>query len=320
MIKSFKFIVLIVLILQAATLAHAESESYVAFQTIQKEIATLAHENQLLKKQYEILNKEREQLLAEHKMESQEAERINALTQRRVEGQMQGQSSVGALEREVERIRGDMMLKETRLSYLSGEMLGMEERQKLWKLKIADLQYEKEQLEMELKRKELLTSEKKHKQEIALLDLKQTLMGKIQEEEAIRAQMKILHEHGGDPMGYVRQLRKKNESLRRELEQRRKDRAKRGQGLSQLDEETPLLQSVATDNRVLTPEDLARLEIEVAALEKEYTTLSEGIEASLSEQAQRKKMLVQVIAIDKQNQDLRQKITQLTEQVNILGR
>ncbi len=204
--------------------------------------------------------------------------------------------------------QADGLVKESWIAYLEGELVDEQERQKLWRLQLADLENQKRMLQMDLQLKEL---EKKKEKSVTVEDLQRVLQDNQEKKKVLSRRIVETEKRIGEYPQKTRKIKQEKESFGykiQDLEKRKnlKDR----ENMNLRDKKT--LKKRRMENAFLEKKsEKIAVEKRVRAQEKEYKVLDETLQASLNYQEEERVIVQEMVNLDKQNLKLKEKIAEL---------
>lgn len=278
----------------------------------------LLEENKKLKAEYQDVYAEHQRLQGLTNQYGSQIEKLRD-NSKNMENTRKGQKGkLAYLKEDLEKAQGDILLKETKNALLKGNLLDVDDQQRLLKLQYADLEYQKRELEMELQLKTIDVQDKALAQEKELQALKLQLQDSLGQEAQLAYQLKEIETTTVGAPQKAEQLEKENKELEsRVMELERQVEFKTKENSLLKDKE--LLNTKSLENGLSSREEKKKdLQKKVDALEAKYNKLNQDVETSLTDQNKRKELTQKVIEIDKENQNLRDKIAELTEKIEKL--
>ncbi len=277
--------------------------------TIRADVDRIIEENNTLQAEYNALKEkifDIQSSINTYKLENQKLEQdINRVKK------MAGQEQLTreAINQRVERLNQEAEASKGKMDELKKKLMNYEETLRLWTLQINDLQLEKEQLALELEAQERL------KQQIESGEAEE--LKKIETEaSAVQQQAQELE---GSAEGFAaanQQSREELERLKQEnrtleekiagLERQKKEKIREAEEWRRkLEKEAPSAEygQKLKEKRVL--------ESEISKLESQLDSVRKSVEQSAQAQSKRRALLDQIMNLDKENRELRQKISEL---------
>ena len=173
-------ILLAVFLVGANALAWAEDYSYLEspddreFVEIKQQITGLLSANNKLSVEYNRVKREFEELKAKAGALTKEIDQMEEYAQSTEGKKGERLKHLADMRKDLEEMKSDALVKESRVAYLKGEILDLTETMKLKELTFKNLDYQRRELEMENKLKTSMaeTSQEKEKSELVLLQRK----------------------------------------------------------------------------------------------------------------------------------------------------
>ncbi|MBF0483910.1 MAG: hypothetical protein HQL25_04295 [Candidatus Omnitrophica bacterium] len=308
--KSAKHIFLVAYLVFCSSFVWAQAipdaSIFDAIRSMKEKAQDALKENQKLQEQYDrLLNKksEIERRILEQKAKATDAQQ-NAGVIRQL--QTQEQTKIQDYRKQIDSVQNDVLIHQTKNLVLKKQMLDMDEVLRGLKLKFADLQYEKRTLELDQKISELGFQDTKHSSEAELLQLRHRL-DELKEQE--RTVLLEINNHDGERSNVLTQA----EKLAEEISGFEKDYS------ALLDQKKQIVHKkkisgksdklVEMEQQIFVKEkELKALQDEVQKLEKEYADVDGAVRDTIEKQNSHQQMVQDIIALDKENQMLREQI------------
>lgn len=273
---------------------------YNSLDGLKEEVTILLDENKKLQDRYSVIRQERDSL----------KNLVNQYKQRVIESQRHFLSVEDSYQ-DLEGSLSDFTI-ETDEFGSNNDVGGEGATLKLLKLKLADLQYTKKDLEMEFK----LTNYLKTKTQKSLAGYKKELDLIVQKEEMIKGQVLAMQDKISFLPQKISVLERENEKLQEQIEKVKiRNSFKEREVALKKDKKKLALRSseYGFSDKEKVKEQLL---VSVNQLQSEYDQLQERLEKSMSSQVEKKKIIQNVIELDKENQALRNKILNLKEKID----
>jgi len=116
-----------------------------------------------------------------------------------------------------EDVQNDALNQEARDIYLSGRSMNLDAAQRLRELKLYDLQYERQELQLDFKVKELLLTQKNEKKHPDFDTIKKDIEKSVAEEMVLRDKIAHAEKEAMEYSGQVEMLKKENTALRKKI-------------------------------------------------------------------------------------------------------
>jgi chromosome segregation ATPase len=274
-------------------------------QQLKSQSIFLLEENRILEKEYEKLSKELFDLQVQAGQHENELQKVSTAAQELLHSRQKKQNTVQSLQKKSDSFETEKLLLESRRDYLRTQLMDMEENERLWALKLADSEYELRQLELSVRLKDFESDEYERKTP----EIEDKLQESLLQEKELQTQ---IADAQGETMSTPLKIQKIND-----------DNAEFEIQLQELERRRNLLErefTLAQQKKVLEEKKTGRADIEnekrilensVRDLEEEHSQLSKQVKESLVAKRQSKELIKDIIAIDKENHRLRQKIVDL---------
>ncbi|MCA9399714.1 MAG: hypothetical protein KC618_08190 [Candidatus Omnitrophica bacterium] len=315
-IFAFPFLVILAVTVSAEEDSRFESYNYRAITEIKGEVTQLLSENQQLKQEHNILQ---EQLNALMLIRQDKQTQVKELADKTGAFWMQNESQSydKALEGNFLNLEKDLASQNARLNYMNSELMDLDERHRLWKLYLADLEYQKRELQLKLKLKEAEAIENNRDRAEDISRIRREIMTTREKHQRLKAEIGRLDQTVDGVTTQAKKLLTENKALEQQnmvLERRVDIRYSENQlvrdkiAYTKKLKEAPVLDQLKEKNT---------LEDEVARLEKDYEQLNRALVSSWNQQQMERKLINNVMAIDKANQGLKEKIENLRKELEI---
>ncbi len=296
----------------------AYSSSYEEINMLKTNVYELLSENQNLQSEYEGLKKQYEQLAARLK------EHENKLNSQKLNDQKNKHyreyqfDTISDLNKSVQQLQNDILIMDSRILYIKAQLIDLDDKESILRLKKADLSLEKQDLELELKRAVQNTQKPQVQQEDKLTRLKRTLEERLQQEENLKNLIIEIEQKQITTPAQEQELTQEIGRLEKELSQL-KDLYDIRQTEVELISSKMSYKEKSVDGVVRYKKDKKDdLEKTVTQLESEYMQMAEKIDNSYHKKQSHAQMVEDIIGIDKENQQLREKISTLQEKIKDL--
>ncbi|MCA9400177.1 MAG: hypothetical protein KC713_01020 [Candidatus Omnitrophica bacterium] len=292
-----------------------QNSSLNAIDSIKNEIQSLIIRNKSLKAEQEKLLREMQSL--------EETVETKNKTVKRLKSEAQKASDIYARHKEVleypiedpDQLKSEILLQESKNKFLMGQLMDVQDQQKVRKLKLADLQFEKRSLLLELKEKEFHYEEQSRKYEMEIARLQDELEFHLSQEQEIQMMLQQLQAERETFPHLIQRLKQENEDLEHKINHlnRRIEFTKREN--THLKNKRALFTKVNEGDLISSKNTLETLQEEVSQLRMAYDTLSDKAQSRLSARKEKTEILKQIVDLDKENQVLREQIATIKEQI-----
>ncbi|MBF0479297.1 MAG: hypothetical protein HQL26_07415 [Candidatus Omnitrophica bacterium] len=222
--------------------------------------------------------------------------------------QAQETEKIAEYRKQVATVENDVMVHQAKNLALKKQMLDLEEETRVLKLKFADLQYEKRKLELDIKINELGLQNKKHERTAEVNDLRAKLDDYKDKEKKVLLEINDWESKRGDALGAAEKMAGDIGDLEKEYADLidQKQQVSRQDKVSFKDERL-----VEIDRQRMEKEKQKKdLQLEVQGLERDYSDLDGAVRNTIEQQKSHQALVEQIIALDKENQLLREEIIQ----------
>lgn len=279
---------------------------------IQGNMINLVDENQTL--QIEQSNLKRKIRNLEQQIEGFKA--ANAELKRTDRFQIEEEPTmIGRLRTETLQKDNSILILKSKLAQIKGALIDLEEQQRLWKMQLADLQYEKRDMEIQVNLKKSSLQENIQKEEKEVLTLKQELgnilkTGREVDEKISQTSRDILI-----LPARLEGLIKESKQLQKEMVTVKKQESLTRREILHWENKKELAVKSAESLTWMKKRSKEELEEEVQYLEQEYEKFNMLINDAFSEKKKREELTQQFIALDQENQKLRNEIEIVKEKI-----
>jgi len=292
-----------------------QMDGYLSFEIIKADVATLMIENQKLEARYDKLNTKLNSLRTFVQSQKKAISELNQDGKQVFQDRHVKNKSIDYLKENYENMQDNYLVKESKNSYMQGEILDLEEGATLWQLRLADLDYRKRELLMELKYKEYIIENAQRNQQSVVDELKEKLQYILEQEQKVNQRISQIKKNTSSFPETIHRLSRENNKLGDEvdiLEQKKYFQDKENNILK----DKKLLIAKST-GKVLENKEVEKDQLKevVTRLENEYQNLNEKVNASLNQQDNKKKLLQGIILLDEENRDLKKMIQNLEEKI-----
>ncbi len=292
-----------------------ESKGRNALARIKAEISFLLKENKQLELQFEMLQREYQSLYKKVDLDSTKFERTYRSAMASREKHALYKQKAEDFREQVAGKQNKALIYKTRISYLKGIKLDVEEKENLLTLKMAALDKEKRELELEVELKEQLQLSKHNQSESEIERLKTRLMALLEKEKEYVQKISELDEQRVEIPGKVAVLTEQIEALKIDVAIADKKRALLVRENDIMKKKRLLLQRRSEEMLSKKRDERESLMNIVGQLQSEHDSLDSSLKNSLAKKHDKKRLMDDFIKIDKKNQDLRSKITELKTQI-----
>lgn len=297
----------------------AQSTAYQLMQLdeVKKDVKVLVEQNRKLESQRQLLLSEREglkKILDRYKVDISPI-RDAALTNSR---QRRRQArNLDYLVRDIEDKNQDVLLKKSQETFYEGTLADTDEMNSLRKLQLADLEYQKSDIALQIKENKTLLNQKQHGTKRLIDELKRDIIVLNDTEKEILKKIQFMEESNIDYPSLIPRLKQETSILETDLKivQKQVDFKKRENAILR-DKKLLIIKSAAADLEVKSKAKNS-LEVAVKAHEMEYQALVDAVQITEKRQREKREIVQGVIEIDRENQSLRQELSTLKEEVKV---
>jgi hypothetical protein len=319
LLLGFAFIFTLIFPLGAETTELTSREnSFDRLNNLKKQLSGLLAENSRLEVEYSLLKQQFLDTSREYQSSVAELSQVKAREQKQLELSKDRQRQLQEMSKGLPDAESGALLLKSQVALLNKQLLDEEDKTRLMALKLADMEYEKRSLLLERQAGDFSRKTETVDQSQRLADLKQLYEKNLEREKEVLRLIDRTGEEGVDYDVTVLRLRTEIRDLQEQagqLESRKKFKS----------EENALLRNKRlyevrlTENQIWQSEQQRlALEKQVGQLEDEYQRLDQTVAASLVRQTRKRELLDRIIAIDRENQSLKNLIQDLESEVNLL--
>jgi len=286
---------------------------------IKAEIANLLELNQELESQYNVLTAEKDILQKKVNQHVKKFGKITRAAVRTLDSQkIQGLTAEG-LKQDLEKMQHEILIKESRAAYLSGNLLDFEEKQRLLELQLEQLRLEKNELDMENKLAEYLYLESERGQSLDVVELEVQLRRNLEKVEELNHAVGQLEDIEQSVFPTIERLKKEISGLEEQLSDLHHRMAFKEKENAYFKNRKLLLTRKAESVVWEKEREKVKIELKANKLETQYQHLSNKVTSSLQSREQKHELMQNIIAMDKENQILREEISHLEEKIGEHG-
>lgn len=285
------------------------------FDSMKTEISQLIGENKKLEVEYSLIFEEFQNLVNQLMERKQE---VDALRQKSGFGQNEGEAAQPVVQRGGD--PNEILVLENRINLLKTRLGNLEEQNHARKMQIESLKYQKGELEIDVKMKNFIQSDKDQKKADHLASLKADIQEILDQEKAAVNRIAEIEEQKQMYPARIAELQRTNKELQSkilELEKKREFKKRENANLR----DKKLLEELLSERAMsVKQEEKAKLEKTLKDLESEYNKLDQQVSSKLQTNDQNHAMMKSLIQVDKENQDLRDRIVALKEKVRQINK
>lgn len=324
-LRRFTVILIAVLICRApafgqegANGAYTGKSAYDKILNVKSTISTLLQENRHLEIQYATIADEYQRIQQQVNMF---AEEISAVTKDHIKKQdlqKEKYNSIEKLQQDLSRLNDELLIKRSRNAYLKAQSLDHEMRTKILQLKLQDLQYAQRELELAVKQKNFSLEERNRKIEEEILRMKDQLKQNIEQTQEILQQTKRLEKESLGFNKTIETFTRENRQMEDQLAGFHRKNQLNEQEVSLL-KNKKLYASRKAEHLLFEKgqeRDLIRKQVD--ALNAELNMLKRKVSASYSRQNAKRELIDTLMAMDQENQTLKDKIKEIQEKIDTL--
>jgi hypothetical protein len=286
------------------------------FNYIKSEIARLLQENKKLELKYAALKQRLESLKEGVAVREKETSKTMPEEWQQDRDHQRRINSIKALYSDAEKLKDDLVVKKSRNAYLSGQLLDLEEKQRLWKLRYSDLEFFKRETELDIKMLEYELKDRQQKRDRQVNDLRRQIQKSMEEEREILNRVSAIEEGTYYSPAMAAALESENDQLEIKLQAIDHELEFKNRELDILEKKRMLAaksRGVVAGKKL---EERNRLRQDVEILKQKASELNAELEESLTHKLEREEILKDFVRIQQENDKLR---TQVSEIEKALG-
>jgi len=299
-----------------ATLSSRENE----FQYIRAEIARLLKENKQLEAEYAALKEQLDGLKDVVKDKEHEVEKIAPRDWEEKRSRERQINSIKALYQDAEKLKNDLVVKKSRNAYLSGQLLDLEEKQRLWKLKLSDLEFLKREVELDIKMMEYELTERRQSKEQEVNDLRSKIQKNMEKERELLNRISAIEDGSYYSPSKAARMEEENDQLEITMRAYQHEVAFKEREIDILDKKR-VLAAKSTGyvmNKKLEERNQLRKDVEI--LKSRAEQLNVVLESSLEQKIKRESVLQDFVHMQQENDTLRTQLSELERTLNSSSR
>ncbi len=281
------------------------------FDSMKSQISQLIEENKKLEVEYSLLYSEFENVVQQIKERRNEVAMLEQKAGMPAEPQAEAPSQSDGNSNE-------LLVLESRINFLKTRLGNLEDQIAARTMQIKSLQYQKGELEIDVKMKNYQIVEKDKKSSGSIEALKTDLQKIQAEEQAAVERIAVLQEEKQSYPQKIKELQDANKDLKDKIATLEKKREIRQRESANLKDKKLLEQLLSEKAMSVKEEEKAKLEASLKTLENEYNHLDRQVSSTLQNNDENQAMLKNLIQVDKENQDLRDRIVALKEKIGEL--
>jgi len=294
---------------------YASAQGYESFTRIKEKIAVLLVEHKKLKARYDFLRKDFLALKEAVEQKEQEIKDIRNQGNQVHLSRQQVKDFINNSQQRLEELRNEILLKESKNVYLTGELVDVDEKQRLRKLQLSELQIQKRALQMDLKLKDMGKKDREKTNKAPLEDLQKNLKKIQDEEQELIRTIAVIEEKRSSQPQKARVLKLENEKLEREIAEWKRKQSLKDRELAYLKDKKEFERNSVMEELIGKRTEKAVLEEELKQKELKYKALDEAARISLEQQEKERELLAEIVTMDQINQELRKQVSDLKAKI-----
>lgn len=279
------------------------------------DVKGLLEENEKLNSEYVSLKEKHanlkdilNQLNAEIKDQEQENARLKKRRQEQLRNMDFLYAQTGASRKEIE-------VHKAKRNELKKQLDNIEEKNRLWQLKVNDMEMQRRDLLLDLKLQEISRQEIREVSDDEIVELKERLRKSKREEEKLSGKAAALRGQSGVLPKEITDIESENKALELQIVQVKKKRDKKLRANKLLRRESERLKNTANKVPARLLKEKRSLEVEVVKLERRLSKVRESVSKSKSILQKKRQLMDEIMSLDSENQKLRNSIADFMKEI-----
>ena len=279
---------------------------YRSFDAIKRDIASLLKENHRLEDRYRDIQAQYTDVKDAYEQKRATADQIRHESGIILQKDKNNQYQVQSIHGNVETLKNEILIKKSKISYLQGQILLMEDKQALWETQLKDLNNKQRQAQINGASDRFSVEDRINyqKKEIARLQKEIGLLN--EKRDMLFRRYKMIQTDGS-----VVELKKHNEMLRKKISILEKERDLLHREEAFLQKKQKIVRRKVPGSIGYNEEYEKELSREVARLEERYRNLNATLQNKVNRANQYQTLSKEFVEASKANQQLRQKLSEL---------
>ncbi len=284
------------------------AQNYGDFLLLKKKALKLLERNKQLTTQYFSLHESFSKLKNKEQQEIQAIEKVKKELDVLEGLRSDVKDFIETMQKNIKGHKDDILVKESWVAYLKGELADAETSQKLKELQLKDLEYQKQKLQMDL---ELRKMDKKKDQKVDVKDLQRILQDNQKKEKSVLENIEKIEGKIREYAQEIRQVKSQKENFLFQIKSLEKTKDLEKSEKANLEDKKKLI-TRKLENRFLEKKsEKDSLKKRVDVQEQEYANLDQTFHESLKKQEQERVLAQEMVELDKQNVKLKKRIAEL---------
>lgn len=287
----------------------AQNEPTTPFEQVKKDIADLFAENSRLEEEYKELKSRVLEIQSDintYKLENkgleQEIEQARNLTEKQ-------RYTRDSLSQKIELLKKEVAGNEEKSRALETELSSYDEKLKTWQAKIADLENQKNLLTTQLQEEEAQRQRILQGESEEIKVLKDQLSSMQGEENNVLQAIEASQQENQKAMEEIEVLKSENKNLDDQIAGLQRDKEAKVRENAELQKQAGSVKMSPEYTRKL--QEKTAVEARIKKLEGELENVRKSLESSVGLQSQKRELVNQIMSVDKENQELRRKVSEL---------
>lgn len=292
----------------------AQNSPATPFDQVKQEIADLFAENTRLEEEYKELKSRVLGVQSDintYKMENKSLEQELEQTKNVTEKQRYTRDS---LTQKIELLKKEIAGNEEKSGALETELGSYDEKLKAWQAKIADLENQKTLLTAQLQEEEAQRQRILKGEAEEIKALKDQLSAMQGDENNVLQAIEASQQENQKAMEEIEILKNENKNLESQIADLQRDKEMKVRENAELQKQTESVKMSPEYTKKL--QEKKAVEARIKNLEGELESVRKSLESSVGLQAQKRGLVDQIMTVDKENQELRNKVSELKAAVD----
>ncbi|MBF0532892.1 MAG: hypothetical protein HQL23_07350 [Candidatus Omnitrophica bacterium] len=297
--------------------AAQEADPY-ALSAIRAQAAGLLAENSQLKAEYTDLNQQYVELKQKIEQYQQEMQAMDSQKKETAEKHVNQKSSLQELKKELEKATAELQTKKIQNSLLNHKVAGGDPTARIRQLKAEELEYQIKELDMELKVKSVHYEKSKAEHEASRRKIEKIIAKNRAAAAEWEEREKLIATEGPLAEEKLRALQREKKIAAAQANIFHSDKALLEKEIALLEEKKVLADKSWTGALAGKEERNAKLTRDVEQLRGEIKTIDDSLQQAMAQHQDQRGAMGQMIQLDQENQQLRGRIENLQQEINLL--
>ncbi|HLF19012.1 MAG TPA: hypothetical protein VI749_09035 [Candidatus Omnitrophota bacterium] len=286
------------------------------FDTIKQEIGRLLVDNKKFEAEYQALKQQLDELKGTFETKEKRFEKFVPKNMEEERDQQRRINSLKALYQDVEKLKNEIMMKKSRTTYLTTQLIDLEEKQRLWKMKLTELEITKREIELDIRMKEYEVNEHQRGKDATLNELQDKIQKALDEERELLSRISAIEDGVYYSPAKAVELETQNDELTLRVQSLEKD-LEFAHRETEILEKKRLLASKSRGSSILKKQvEKRELEGQVEELRRRMEQLNALMDESIARKAEKEGLLQSFVQMEQDNQKLRTQIEEMESKIN----